>query len=259
MTTTVIPTIAIHEIYTGGRFTGVESTGVATEETVYRGRIQKWLGSSTVTPLLGGEFSAPDNEGMRIEQVFWAMTCGATPDVSIFLVDDDDVEYLLDTQNAASGTYAQTNNGFLVPPTFKVRVKANQDISAVVAVVAENTGVLGDGVTAEYTVPFDFTRVDQTSVSLVAGAVTFTDAAGTGVLVGAGGGGGSGTIDYLTGIATITMTTPGDFSAVNALATYDYNNIGRVGIVVRQGWGQNSTSHTGIIGIEELPPTMQRI
>lgn len=253
MSTTVIPVIAIQEVYSGGTLTGVASDGTPTEEASYRGRIQKWIGGT-----VGGEFSAPDYIGMRVEQVFWTLASSTTPNVGIYLVDDDDVEYLIDTQNLASGSYVQTNGGFMVPPSFKVRVKSDQAIDAVASVVAEDTGVTGDGVSASYDVDLAFGRVDPSTVSIAAGTVTFTDPASNGVLVGAGGGGGLGTINYLTGEAVINLNTPASFNAVNALATYDYNEIGRVGIVIAQGWGQPGPSQAGLIGKETLPPTMQR-
>jgi hypothetical protein len=253
MSTTVIPTISIQEVYSGGTFGGAASDGTHSEEAIYRGRIQKWIGGT-----VGGEFSAPDLVGMRVEQVFWALTSGTTPNVSVYLVDDDDVEYLLDAQNLGSGSYVQTNNGFLVPPTFKVRVKSDQAIDAVTSAVGENTGITGDGVSASYNIALVYGRVDPSTVSIAAGSVTFTDPGSDGVLVGAGGGGGAGTIDYLTGAVVINLNTPSDFNAVNALATYDYNEIGRVGIVIGQGWGQPTPSQVGIIGNETYPPTMQR-
>jgi len=253
MTTQVIPNIAVQEIYSGNKFTGVASDGTPTEETLFRGRIQKWLGGSA-----GGEFAAPDLVGMNVEQVWWSLDCTTTPNVDIYIVDDDDVEYLIHSANAASGTYFQSNHGFLVPPSFKVRVKSDQNIDAAVSVVAEDTGVTGDGATASYDLQLDYGRVDPGTVSIVAGSVAFTDPGLDGVLVGAGGGGGAGTIDYTSGEVTITLNTPSDFSGTNALATYDYNLMGRVGLVINQGWGQPTPSQVGLIGNENLPPTMQR-
>lgn len=253
MTTQVIPVIAIQEVYSGSKFAGVAPNGTPTEEELYRGRIQKWLGGTAA-----GEFEAPALIGMRVEQVWWSMDCGAAPTVDIYLVDDDDVEYLIDSQTILSGSYVQTNGGFFVPPSFKVRVKSDQNISAVVPVAGENTGVLGDGVSTTYDIQLVHGRVDPLSVSIVAGAVTYTDPAGDGVLVGAGGGGGSGTINYLTGEVTIVVNTPASFNGVNALATYDYNLVGRVGLVIGQGWGQPMPSQIGLLGNENLPPTMRR-
>jgi len=253
MTTSVIPVIAIQEVYSGGSFDGSVSDGTPSEEELFRGRIQKWTGG-----LVGGEFAAPDVVGMRVEQIHWGLVCAALPNVSIHLVDDDDAEYQISTANVASGSYVQTNGGILVPPSFKIRVKSDQVIDAVLPIVAEDTGVTGDGVTSKYDLTLVNGLVDPTSVSIVAGTVTFTDAAGDGVLTGAGGGGGSGTINYTTGVAEIIVTTPADFNAVNALATYDYNRIGRVAIVMNMGWGQPLPSKIGSIGNENRPPTMQR-
>jgi hypothetical protein len=254
MSTTVIPAIAIHEIYSGSTFTGVPSNGTHSEETIEKGRIQKWIAGT-----LGGEFAAPANVGMKVEHVFWNLTCAVAPNTYIYLVDDDDTEYLIDSQTSvSSGDYAQTNYGIFVPPNWKLRFEASQAISAVTNIVAEDTGVTGDGVTAEYDLSLVHGRVDPSSVSIVAGTVTFTDPGSDGILVGAGAGGGSGVIDYLTGIVTITLNTPSDFNASNALATYDYNNIGRVGIVIGDGWNQPLFSQIGIIGGVNLPPTMQR-
>jgi len=252
MDTQVIPTIAIQEIYSGNKFTGVESDGDQVEE--FRGRIQKWIGGS-----VGGEFSAPDLIGMRVEQVFWFFECSTPPDVEIYLVDDDGVEYHVNTATGSvSGSYIQTNSGMLVPPTFKLVVKTDQNVDAATSVVAEDTGVTGDGVTATYDLQLVNGRVDPGTVSIAAGSVTFTDPASDGVLVGAGGGGGSGTIDYLTGEIEITLNTPASFSAVNALATYDYNHIGRVGIIVQRGWGQSTFSQEPSLGAEGRPPGMER-
>jgi hypothetical protein len=92
------------------------------------------------------------------------------------------------------------------------------------------------------------------SVTIVAGLVTFTDPAADGVLVGAGGGGGSGTIDYTTGIASLTFNTPADFNAVNALANYTWSAAGRVWITIGQGWGEPTLSQSAILGREERPP-----
>jgi len=254
MTTGVNPNISIQEIYSGNKFLGLPPDGTPSEETLYRGRIQKWIGGSAA-----GEWAAPELEGMRVEQVWWYFDCSTAPDVSIYLVDDDDVEYLIHTETGStSGSYVQTNHGFLVPPSFKVRVKTDQNVDAEVSVAAEDTGVTGDGITATYNLQLVNGRVDPGSVSITAGSVVFTDPASDGILVGAGGGGGSGTIDYLTGAVVITLNTPGSFSAVNALATYDYDLIGRVGLVIGNGWGQTVPSQTGIIGEENLPPTMER-
>jgi len=253
MTTQVIPNIAIQEVYSGSKFTGVAPDGDPTEEALFRGRIQKWVGGT-----VGGDFDAPDLAGMRVEQVWWSLACTSAPQVDIYIVDDDGTEYLIHSVSAASGTYAQRNGGFLVPPSFKVRVKTDTNIDAAVSVSGEDTGVTGDGTTASYDLQLANGRVDPGTVSIVAGSVTFTDPGSDGVLVGAGGGAGSGTIDYLTGEVTITLNTPSDFSGTNALATYDYNLIGRVGLVIGQGWGQPTPSQTGLIGNENIPPTMQR-
>lgn len=253
MTTEVIPTIAIQEIISGSKFTGVAPDGTPTDEDLYRGRIQKWLDGT-----VGGEFDAPAVVGMRVEQVWWSLDCAAAPDVTIYLVDDDGIEYLIHTATGSlSGSYFQSDNGFLVPPTFKVRVKTDQNISAAVSVAAEDTGVTGDGLSASYDLQLVNGNVDPGSVSITAGTVVFTDPGSDGILVGAGGGGGSGTIDYATGEVTINLNTPASFNAVNALATYDYNLIGRVGIVMSQGWGQPTLSQVSL-GKENLPPSMQR-
>jgi hypothetical protein len=254
MTTQVIPTIAIQEVYSGSKFTGVPSDGTPSEEQDQRGRIQKWIGGS-----VGGEFDAPAIIGMRVEQVWWYLDCSVAPNVDIYLVDDDGVEYLVHAATGSgSGSYVQDNGGFLVPPGFKVRVKSSQNINAVVAVAAEDTGVTGDGTTATYDLQLVNGRVDPGTVSIVAGTVTFTDPALDGVLVGTGAGGGSGTINYLTGAVEITLNTPSDFSAVNAIANYSYNRIGRVGIVIGKGWGQTAFSQEASLGREERPPAMQR-
>ena len=253
MTTTVIPSVAIQEVYSGGQFTGVAPDGDWSEEESFRGRLQKWIGGA-----VGGDFPAPAAVGMRVDHVWWNMACTVAPNVAIYLVDDDDTEYLLDTQNVVSGNHTETSHGFLVPPTFSVRVKADQVIDAVLPIAGENTGVAGDGVSNDYDITLVNGRVDPTSVSIVAGAVTFTDPAGLGILVGAGAGGGSGTINYLTGVVELTLVTPGDWAAGNATAAYDYNQIGRVGIVIRQGWGQPAPSSVGMIGVENTPPSMQR-
>lgn len=248
MTTTVISDILVHEIMGGSSLTGVAPNGEDTEETFFRGRIRKWLAGT-----LGGEFSVDALVGIRVEQVSWELPAASTPNVSIYLVDDDDVEYLIDTQNVASGSYSQTNGGFLVPPTFKMRVKSDQAID-VPSVASEDSGVTGDGITATYNFDIVNTPIDPTTVSIVAGSVTFTDAGGDGVLTGAGGGGGTGTVDYDTGAVEVTLTTPSDFNGTNALSSYDYLARGRVVVVQRQGWGQPATGQTGIIGKEELPP-----
>jgi len=253
MTTTVIPVVSIQEVYSTGQINGSAPDGTPTDEQEYRGRIQKWLAGS-----VGGEFDAPDLTGMRVEQVFWFIEAASTPNVDIYLVDDNGTEYLIDSQNLASGSWAQTNHGIMVPPGFKIRVKSDQAIGAAVPIVSEDTGVTGDGVSADYELVFAETPVKAGTVSIVAGSVTFTDPGSDGILVGAGGGGGSGTIDYLTGVATITLNTPSDFNAVNALASYTHEKFGRVGIVIHQGWGQPTPSQTGMIGKESLPPSMQR-
>jgi len=251
MTTEVIPTIAIHEVTTGNLFDGEIPNVDGTDEVLFRGRVQEWLNDTQ-----GGEFSAPDNCGMRIEQVHWVLDCAAAPDVSIFVVDDGDSEYLVHTVNALSGSYVQTNGGILVPPSFKLRVKSSVNMDVVTAVIAENTGVTGDGVTATYAITLATRPIDPTSLSLVAGTVTFTDVAG--VLTGAGGGGGTGTINYTTGAISITLNTPASFNAVDALATYDRLAIGRVMVVQGQGWGQPAPSKVNTIGLENMPPSMER-
>lgn len=254
MSTTVIPTVAIQEVYSGGQFTGVASNGTHSEEALYRGRQQFWIGGT-----VGGEFSAPEQVGMRVEQVFWYLESTVVPEVKIYLVDPDNVEYLVDTQNAASSEWQQPNSGILVPPDFKIRVKSDQAIDGVLSVVAEDTGIGGDGVSDEYRIPLAHGRVDPTTVSLVAKTVTFTDPAGDGVLVGVGGSGGSGTINYVTGVVNIELSDPTDFNGgVHAIATYDYNQFGRVGIMIHQGWGLPAIADTGLIGKENLPPSMQR-
>lgn len=248
MSTEVIPTVAIHEIYSGSKFTGVPSDGVGSEEEIERGRIQKWLAGS-----VGGEFDAPALVGMRVEQVWWSLDCAAAPQVDIYIVDDDGIEYLIHSAAASlSGEYNQTNGGFLVPPGFKVRVKTDQNINAVVAVAGE-VGPAAAGVT-----DYEFTlvngRVDPTTVSIVAGAVTFTDPAGDGILVGAGGSGGSGTIDYLTGEVSITLSAAGDFAAGNVASAYSYNRVGRVGIVKAGGWEPSTFVQAPELGKEARVP-----
>ncbi len=252
MNTTVIPAVIVHEIVTGNTLGGDPPDVEGTEEALFRGRMQQWLAATK-----GGEFSAPDGIGMRVSQVFWNLDCATAPDVGIYLVDDGGIEYLVSTESALSGSYIQTNGGILVPPSFKLRVKASVAIDAVTAVSGEDTGVTGDGVEADYDLALAHRLVDPSSVSIVAGTVTFADD-GVGGLTGTGGGGGTGTIDYTTGAVTITLTTPGDFSAVNALATYDYNSVGRVMIFTAQEWGTITTSLFGGIGTQELPPAMQR-
>jgi hypothetical protein len=247
MTTTVISDILIQEIMGGSTLTGVAPNGNDTEETLFRGRIRKWLAGT-----LGGEFAVNALVGIRIEQVSWELPAASAPNVSIYLVDDDDVEYLIDTQNVASGSYSQTNGGFLVPPTFKVRVKSDQAIE-VPSITGEDSGETGDGITATYNFDIVNTPIDPSSVSITAGSVTFTDD-GAGNLTGAGGSGGTGTVDYDTGAVEITLTAPADFNGTNALSDYDYLARGRVVLVQRQGWGQPATGQTGIIGREVLPP-----
>ena len=242
--TDVIPSVAIQEIYSGNKFTGVAPNGTSSEEALFRGRLQKWIGGT-----LGGEFSAPAHIGMKVVDVFWDITSTVLSNVDIYLVDDDGVEYLLDAQNVNSGHYAQRGD-ILVPPTFKLRVKSDQDVDAVVAVAAESvTNITGDGVSADYDGSLAFGRVEPTTVSIVAGTVAFTDPAGDGVLVGAGAGGGSGTVNYVTGVISLTFNTPGDFAAGHPAATYDYNNIARVGIVIEgYGWGQTIFDHLPSLG-----------
>ncbi len=248
MSTEVIPRVAIQEIYSGSRFTGVPSDGVCSEEQIARGRIQKWLAGS-----VGGEFDAPDLIGMRVEQVWWNLECAAAPQVGIFLVDDDGIEYLINSEAASlSGDYFQTNGGFLVPPGFKVRVKSDQDIGAVVGVVAE-VGPASAGV-AEYEFALAHGRVVPTSVSIDAGAVKFTDPAGDGVLVGVGGSGGSGTINYLTGEVSLTLNVAGDFAVGNIASDYEYNLIGRVGIVAACGWEPSTFIRAPELGKEARVP-----
>jgi hypothetical protein len=195
---------------------------------------------------------------MRVEEVFWALDCAVDPDVAIYLVDDDDIEYLVHSATGTpSGIYYQTNGGFLVPPGFKVRFYANQVIDAAVTVAGE-TGPTGDG-SPEYYFSTVHGRIVPGTIVLVAGAVTFTDPGQDGVLVGAGGSGGSGTVDYVTGAFYIAFPDPSDFPGPGTgTIGYDYNLVGRVGLVINHGWGQPTPSQTGLIGNESLPPTMQR-
>jgi len=252
MSTEVIPAVQVHEVITGVTLGGDPPDVDGTDETLYRGRIQEWLGASQ-----GGEFSAPDGIGMRVSQVFWNLDCATDPDVSIYLVDDGGIKYLINTESALSGSYIQTNGGILVPPSFKLRVKANVAIDSATSVASEDTGVTGDGTTSDYSVQLANRPVTTSSVSLVAGSVTFTDN-GAGVLTGAGGGGGTGTINYVTGAVEITVTTPSDFNGTNVIATYDYDSVGRVMVYTAQEWGTLTTSLFGQIGTQVLPPAMQR-
>ena len=253
MTTEVIPTFAIQEIYSGNKFEGVAPDG--DEEGSFRDRIQKWIGGSA-----GGEFLSPDRVGLRVEQVFWFLECSTPPDVEIYLVDDDGIEYHVNTATGSvSGSYIQRNGGLLVPPSFKLIVKTDQNIDALTSIVAEDTGVTGDGITATYDLQLVTGLIDPGSVVIVANTVTFIDSGADGILVGSGAGGGSGTVDYTTGEVEITLNTPADFNGVNALATYDYNHIGRVGIIVNTtGWGQPTFSQEPSLGSEERPPGLER-
>lgn len=257
MSTEVIPDILIQEIYSGNKFTGVVPaidpvSGSEVDESLYRGRIQKWLGCTA-----GGLFVAPANIGMRVEQVWWDLDC-TDPNVDIYLVDDDDIEYLIDSSaTTASGMYVQTNGGILVPPSFSLSVKSSVNIDAVVTISSEDTSVPGDGSTVSYSLAFANGRVDKGTVSIVAGSVTFTDPSSDGVLVGAGGSGGSGVVNYYAGTATITLVDPTDFNSVNALADYDYNKIGRVGITIGTGWVQTTFGGAPILGKSVLPPAAQ--
>lgn len=252
MSTEVIPAVQVHEVVTGVTLGGDPPDVDGTDEALFRGRIQEWLAASQ-----GGEFSAPDGIGMRVSQVFWNLDCASAPDVSIYVVDDGGIEYLVSTTNALSGSYVQTNGGILVPPSFKLRVKSNVAIDSATAVATEDTGVTGDGTSSDYDIQLVNRLIDPSSVSIVAGTVTFTDN-GAGVLTGAGAGGGTGTINYTTGAVEITITTPGDFNGTNAIATYDYLSVGRVMVYTAQEWGTLSTSLFGQIGKQVLPPAMQR-
>lgn len=251
MSTGVIATIYMHEIYSGSTFTGVDSNGTSTEESLFRGRIQEWLGGTA-----GGQFTAPDIIGMTVEHVCWNLDCTA-PNVYIYIVDDGGIEYLIDSQTGiASGDYVHPNDGFVVPPGWKVRFKASKAIDAVVSIAGEDTGVTGDGTSSDYSISLVHGKVKPGTVSIVAGSVTFTDPGSDGILVGAGGGGGSGTINYYTGAISITVNTPASFNSINALATYDYNKVGRVFITIHDNWGQATPSQIGLIGEEHLPPSM---
>lgn len=249
MTTEVIPHVIIHEIITGNQFTGVAPSGANmhwTEEELFRGRLQQWQVCTT-----GGLIAAPAREGMRVEQVSWQLDSPAA-NIYIYLVDDHGVDYQLHAETGVtSGTFTQRNGGVLVPPTFSLRFTSNQNMNAATAVAGEGTGVTGDGVTATYTITTANRPVQPTTVSLVAGTVTFTDAAG--VLTGAGGSGGTGTIDYNTGVMSVTFNDPTDF-AVLATVSYSYYSIGRVLFVTGQGWGQPAPSQIGLIGKQNLPP-----
>jgi len=251
MTTEVIPVVSIQEITSGVTLGGDPPDGVASEESLYRGRLQEWLICSQA-----GEFSAPDEIGMRVEEIFWNLDATG-PTVDIFLVDDNDTEYLVNSVAAASGIWVQTNGGLLVPPSFKIRVKADKAINAVIPVSGENTGVTGDGVSTDYIVQLSKRPVSPLTTSIVAGSVTFTDVV-AGILTGTGGGGGSGTIDYATGAVTLTFNTPSDFGSGNAIAAYSQSRIGRVGLTQRIGWGQPLFSGSSILGRSNMPPSMAR-
>jgi hypothetical protein len=243
-----VPAVTMQEILGGNTLTGVAPDGTDSLETDFRGRYRKFTRGT-----VAGEFPAPDKTGMKVQDIYWDLSATVAPNVAIYLVDDDDVEYLVNTTNVDSGHFTNTNQGFFVPPTFKVRVKSDQAIGE--TATSEDTGVTGDGVTATYPIALANINVIPGTVSIVAGSVTFTDPGLVGILVGAGAGGGSGTIDYLTGDVSITLNTPSDFNAVNALATYDYGN-GRVILCQSDGWDQTVFSEVTTLGKSNLVPPM---
>ncbi len=252
MTTEVVPVVTVQEVLGGVVLAGVPPVGLDTEEEYFRGRMRKFLRCSAA-----GEFPAPDLIGMRVYDIYFYLPASTAPNVSVYVVDDNGFEYLVDTVNANSGHFFQTNQGFFVPPTFKVRIKSDKAV-AITSVVAEDTLVTGDGVTPTYAIQLASDgQVIPGSVSIAAGSVVFTDPLSDGVLVGAGGGGGSGTVDYATGAVSITLNTPASFSAVNALATYDHG-YGRVILAQSRGWGQPVPSQVMSIGHSHRPPPQTR-
>lgn len=107
---------------------------------------------------------------------------------------------------------------------YTVRVVASDAVAADAFYSESVTAEAGPAGTGAVNYQFTFNKfpvVADSSVSITAGTVTFTDD-GAGTLTGTGGGGGSGAIDYDTGEVSITLTTPSDFSSGNTASDYKY-------------------------------------
>lgn len=125
MSTDVIPVVVIHDVATGGQIDGTATNGTDSEETLFRGRIRKFTSGTK-----GGLFTAPAQIGMRVRNVMWNLPAGATPTVTISLVDGDGFAYVLNTMAAVSSAVEFRNEGVLVPPGWKLKVASTHVCTA---------------------------------------------------------------------------------------------------------------------------------
>lgn len=106
-----VPEIVIHQIDSGGGFTGVLPNGTDSEETLRRGRIRRYANCTD-----GGAFELPGDLnllGFRMERVSWNLP-GITG-VDLFIKDPDGYLYLVGAMTGAAGYFSWRNGGLIIP------------------------------------------------------------------------------------------------------------------------------------------------
>jgi hypothetical protein len=123
--TDVFAVQTVHEVAIAGFINGTLTDGVSSEETLERGRIQVFTAGTQ-----GGLFPAHARLGMRVEYVAWNLPAGASPTITVSLVDNTGFVYKVDSLAAVSGTLRFGSNGVFVPPGWKLKVESTHACTA---------------------------------------------------------------------------------------------------------------------------------
>ena len=128
-----IPQVMVHEVAIGGVFSGVASDGADSNETLYRGRLRKWLAGT-----VGGLFVLPTafEPGWGINRILWSAT--GMGGVSINIIDDDGFIYPVASVVGDAGTWVPPDSGgLLILPGWSVQVAGTNPLGADGRVVVE--------------------------------------------------------------------------------------------------------------------------
>lgn len=124
--TTVFANVIVHEVINGATMDGRIPDGADSEEEFSGGRYRKHTQCSHA-----GLIPADWDRGFHINQISWNLPAADPPTITISLVDDDDMEYVIYTTTGAKGSYIPTQHGLFVPPTWAFRIYSNRAGNAV--------------------------------------------------------------------------------------------------------------------------------
>jgi len=126
-----IPQVMVHEVALGGVFSGVAPDGADSIETLFRGRLRKWLAGT-----VGGLFVIPTafEPGWGLDRVLWAAT--GMGGVAINLIDDNGFIYPVAAVVGDAGTWVPPDSGGLpILPGWSVQVVGTNPLGAIGRVV----------------------------------------------------------------------------------------------------------------------------